>query len=66
MELISKCVLTLACLCIIGTISYVGFVIGFHNGMVSHPFPVVIPHDRITGTRGEKIGLDAAFSALTT
>lgn len=54
-------IVPLAALCCALVVCYVGFVFGTHNGVDSHPLPVVIPNDRITGTRGEKIGPDVAI-----
>ena len=66
MGLTAKCVLALACLGTMGAICYVGFVVGLHNGIDSNPFPVVIPHDRIAGPHGVKIGPTRSFTAPAT
>jgi hypothetical protein len=61
MDLFEKILLALGCLAAVCAVYAVAYGTGRLSGEDSHPFPVVIPHDRITGTRGEKIGPDAAI-----
>lgn len=56
-----KFLLVLLCLGITGFIGIVVYGHGYCTGKDSHPLPVVIPHDRITGTHGEIIGNDAVL-----
>lgn len=61
MDLFEKILLALGCLAAVCVVYAVAYGAGRLSGENSHPFPVVIPHDRITGTRGEKIPPGAAF-----
>ena len=61
MDLFEKILLALGCLAAVCVVYAVAYGAGRLSGENSHPFPVVIPHDRITGTRGETIPPGAAF-----